>query len=153
MQARILRGFFLGTTPAETLAADIANAMQRTGADSYRLRMQDLEGDFQVTGAHLVQLCDAALSGLLPETALTDLAFAMIASDHFHWSTDTTDGARVSGTLYDWSMPEVSFPLNASTIAKYRHRLLTGEDTFTPEDGRTHPEPRQLVWDATRDVW
>ena len=153
MQAQVLRGFFLGTTPAETLAADIANAMQRTGADSYRLRMQDLEGDFQVTGAHLVQLCDAALSGLLPETALTDLAFAMIASDHFHWSTDSTDGARVSGTLYDWSMPEVSFPLNASTIAKYRHRLLTGEDTFTPEDGLIHPAPRELVWDATRDVW
>ena len=153
MQAGILRGFFLGTTAPQALAADIANAMQRTGADSYRLRMQDLEGDFQVASAHLVQLCDAALAGSLPEAALTDLAFAMIASDHFHWSTDTTDGARVSETLYDWSMPEVSFPINASTIRKFRHRLLTGEDTFAPEDGHTHPKPRQLVWDATRDVW
>ena len=153
MQAGILRGFFLGTTAPQALAADIANAMQRTGTDSYRLRMQDLEGDFQVTSAHLVQLCNAALAGLLPEAALTDLAFAMIASDHFHWSTGTTDGSRVSETLYDWSMPEVSFPLNASTIAKFRHRLLTGEDTFVPEDGRIHPQARELVWEPHRDVW
>lgn len=153
MQAQILRDFFLGTAAPEALAADIATAMQQTGPDTYRLRMQDLKGDFQVASAHLVMLCDAALSGLLPEAALADLAFAMIASDHFHWSTDTVDGGRVSETLYDWSTPEVNFPLNASTIAKFRHRLLTGEDTFTSEDGRIHPNPRRLVWEPKRDVW
>ena len=153
MQAWILRDFFLGTAAADALAADIASAMQRTGADTYRLRMQDLGEDFQVTSAHLVRLCDAALSGLLSGAALTDLAFAMIASDHFHWSTDTTDGDRVSETLYDWSTPEINFPLNPSTIGKFRHRLLTGEDTFTPEDGRIRPKPRQLVWEPKRDVW
>jgi hypothetical protein len=50
-------------------------------------------------------------------------------------------------------MPEVSFPLNASTIAKFRHRLLTGEDTFVPEDGRIRPQARELVWEPHRDVW
>ena len=100
MQAGILRGFFLGTTAPQALAADIANAMQRTGTDSYRLRMQDLEGDFQVTSAHLVQLCDAALAGSLPEAALTDLAFDRERSfplEHRHdrWRPRVGDALRL----------------------------------------------------------
>jgi hypothetical protein len=34
----------------------------------------------------------------------------------------------------DWSTPEINYALNRTTVAKFRHRLLTGEDTFTRAD-------------------
>lgn len=150
MHAVVLRDFFLGRVSGEQLAADLAGTSERVGFDSYRHHMTDLEEDFSVEPAHLVRLCDAVLAGTVPAAALADVGFGMIASDHFLWDTDSPDGYRVGDTLYDWSSPEINFPLNAQTVAKFRHRLLTGEDTFTREDGRARPKPRRVSWTSRK---
>jgi hypothetical protein len=146
MHASVLRDFFLGKVSGQELAADLAGTTERVGFDSYRHHMTDLEEDFPIESAHLVRLCDAVLAGTVPTEALADVGFGMIASDHFLWDTDSPDGHRVGDTLYDWSSPEINFPLNAQTVAKFRHRLLTGEDRFTREDGRARPKPRRVTW-------
>ena len=150
MHAAVLRDFFLGRVSGEELAADLAGTTERVGFDSYRHHMTDLDEDFPVVSAHLVRLCDSVIAGAVPAEALADVGFGMIASDHFLWDTDSPDGNRVGNTLYDWSSPEINFPLNTRTVAKFRHRLLTGEDTFTREDGRARPKPRRVTWRSKR---
>ena len=92
------------------------------------------DGDFAVGIEHLVCLCDAVICGQLPAERLEALAFGMITDDHFVWDTDTTDGNLIGGTLNDWSAPEINYPLNPTTLGKFRHLLLTGENTFTRTD-------------------
>ena len=150
MKAELLRDFFLGRVSAPDLAADVAGAMVQTGHDTYQLHMVDLVHDFPVSATHLVRLCDAVLTEALPAPALADIAFGMIASDHLTWDTDEPDGARVSEALFDWSAPEINFPLRPDTIAKFRHRLLTGEDTFEPADGHGRPSHRVLTWKSDK---
>ena len=150
MKAELLRDFFLGRVSATDLAADVAGAMVQTGHDTYQLHMVDLVDGFPVSATHLVRLCDAVLTGALPAPALADIAFGMIASDHLTWDTDEPDGARVSEALFDWSAPEINFPLRPDTIAKFRHRLLTGEDTFEPADGNGRPSHRVLTWKSDK---
>jgi hypothetical protein len=150
MHATVLRDFFLGLVTDEQLAADLTGTSERVESNSYRYHMTDLKEDFPVESAYLVRLCDAVLAGTLPAEALADVAFGMIASDHFLWDTDSPDGDRVGNTLFDWSSPEMNFPLNPQTVAKYRHRLLTGEDTFTREDGRGRPQPRRVTWTSKK---
>ena len=150
MRAALLRDFFLGRVAGEELARDLAGTTERVGFDSYRHHMTDLEEDFAVESAHLIRLCDAVLAGAVPAEALADVGFGMIASDHFLWDTDSPEGELVGNTLYDWSGPEINFPLNAKTVAKFRHRLLTGEDTFTREDGRVRPKPRRVTWNSSK---
>jgi hypothetical protein len=96
--------------------------------------MRDLQEDFEVEPGHLVLLCDAVLSGELPDIALADIGCALVASDHFQWDTDTPAGSRVADTLFEWSTPEINYALTPQAVAKFRHRLLTGEDQFTSQD-------------------
>jgi hypothetical protein len=150
VDARVLRDFFLGRVSGGELAANLAGTSEQIGFDSYRHHVTDLDEDFPVEPAHLVRLCDAVLAGTVPAEALADVGFGMIASDHFLWDSDSPEGHRVGATLYDWSSPEINFPLNAQTVAKFRLRLLSGEDTFTREDGRARPKPRSVSWDSKK---
>ena len=134
MDARILRDFFLGKVSTQSLAADAEHAYVQTGSQSRDLRWKDLDQEFVVSAEHLVRLCDAVISGELPADRLDAIAFGMIADDRFLWDTDTVEGNAIGETLNDWSAPEVNYALNAATLAKFRHRLLTGEDTFTWAD-------------------
>ncbi|KAI9131245.1 hypothetical protein [Acaryochloris sp. CCMEE 5410] len=99
-----------------------------------RHHMEDLSTGFDVISDHLVKLCDAVLSNELTPESVEWIAFSMIASDHFNWDADTPDGERVAETLFDWSAPEVNYCLTHTTMAKFKHRLMTGEDTFDKTD-------------------
>ena len=134
MDAAVLRDFFLGTADAEGLARELAYAMHELAPGCLELRMADLTEPFSITTAHLVRLCDAVLAGKLPPVGLADVGFALVASDHFAWDTDTLEGERVAETIWDWSAPEVNYRLTPETVQKFRHRLLTGEDTFVSAD-------------------
>jgi len=134
MDARVLRDFFLGEVSAPDLAAEAEHAYVHTGSQSRGLRWKDLDEEFVVSTDHLVRLCDAVISGELPADRLDAIAFGIIADDHFLWDTDTAGGNVIGETLNDWSAPEINYALNPATLVKFRHRLLTGEDTFTRAD-------------------
>lgn len=86
---------------------------------------------------YLVSLCDAVLAGHLPVPDLNVIAFCLVASDRFRWDPETATGNVIEETLHEWDSPEINYALNARTIAKFRHRLVTGQDTFTRADFAT----------------
>lgn len=134
MNAKILRAFFIGELDAPGLALDVADPWVNSSGDVRQLQMTDLEDDFLVEPFHLIRLCDAVADGTIAATSLEAIGFGLVASDHFTWDTDTVEGQRVAETLKDWSSPETNYALTADTVAKFRHRLLTGENRLTPAD-------------------
>ena len=151
MDAAVLRDFFLGRASAEALHREVAYAFHPIATHVFELRMTDLPGDFQVEAAHLVRLCDAVLAGEFPPLALTEIAWAMVSSDRFQWDADEPEGARIADTLFDWSAPEIRYALTPAAVAKFRHRLLTGEDTFTRADPRGPTRIMTLTYRAVPD--
>ena len=146
MRATVLRDFFLEQATAAELAEDMVGTTVQTGFDTFRHRMADLNGDFAVEPAHLVALCDAVLAGELPPERLEEIAFGMIASDHFLWDTDTAAGDLIANVLFDWSAPEIKYALARSTVGKFRQWLLTGTKTLGRADAAVSLSPRRRTW-------
>ena len=138
MDARILRDFFLGNASAQDLARDTEYAFVRASSKSSQLDMKDLDEKFDISIEHLAKLCDAVIAGAFPPNRLAAIGFAMIASERFVWNAELPEGARIAATLTDWATPESKYALNAGTAAKFRQRLLTGEDTFSRADRWAH---------------
>ena len=134
MHEAILRDFFVGAATVEALRHDLAGAVVQTSSDVFSQHVVPAKGEFEVTSRHLIRLCDAVLEDGLPAQDLETVAFCLIASDFFHWDSDTPDGCRVSETLFDWDSPEINYPLTKATVAKFRSRLVDGRDTFTRAD-------------------
>ena len=150
MNASVLRDFFLGRASAHDLQSDIVGTTERTGHDTFRHHMIDIGEDFFVEPDHLIRVCDAVLASQLDPALLAEIGFGMIASDHFSWDSDTPEGSRVGKTLYDWASPEVNFALNQVTVAKFKHRLITGDNTFTRDDHHTGPKRPHIEWRPAR---
>ena len=93
-----------------------------------------MDEDFEVRAEHLIRLCDAVIDGTVEPWKLAAVGFCLLASDRFHWDGDAPDGERVADAASDWSAPEINYHLSAATAVKFRHRLATGEDTFTRAD-------------------
>ena len=134
MHESLLRDFFLGAVNASALRADLVGTVTRTSHDVFSHRVVDMDSDFAVSTGHLIALCDAALSGELSPIELSAIATCMELSDRFQWDSGTPEGEVVAQTLADWSSPEINYPLTPATLGKFRHRLVTGEDTFTRDD-------------------
>jgi hypothetical protein len=122
-----LRDFLRGTVSAERLAAEVRDAVEPLSGSSRRVHIEDLPAgeEVTITAEMLVRLCDAVLAGTLSESALEIIAFAVLASDHLHWSEDDDLVGRV---LYDWATPEINWELNSSNVRMFRDWLT----------GRTH---------------
>jgi hypothetical protein len=133
MHEQTLRDFMAGTGTVAELRSDLEHAIVERGHGSYEHPIVPMVDAFELTPEHLVRLCDAVLAGELPPESLEPIGFCLIASDRFDWEDGAGRGALVD-TLNDWSSPQINYPLNSSTVAKFRHRLLTGEDTFTRAD-------------------
>ena len=134
MDASILKRFFVGTASAAELSAAAGELWQWTSSDIRRLLWVELDEEFTVSVEHLVKLSDAVLDDALPADALAGIAFGLIADDHFLWDTDTPEGDRIGEALDDWSTPEINYPPTKGNIRKFRHLLLTGENTFVRAD-------------------
>jgi hypothetical protein len=152
MNGTVLLGYFEGRVSAVELKADLDGTRTRLGSDSVRHNMVDVDRNFSVTTNHLIKLCDAVLAGDIPPEQLEWIGFGLIASDHFHWDTDTLDGERVADALIDWASPTTNYVLTMETVAKFRRRLATGENTFDKMDfGSAGISSGRVTWNATRD--
>ena len=89
-----------------------------------------MDSDFKISPQHLILICDAVLKGALPPALLEAVGFCLVASDHFYWDGDTSDGELVANTAYDWSAPEINHPLTLENVGKFKERLVKGSDTF-----------------------
>lgn len=64
---------------------------------------------------------------------LEAIGFCLVASDAFHWNTDSPEGARVADVAIDWSAPDSNYPLTHTNVAAWRRRLLGEEARFETE--------------------
>ena len=136
MHERLLRDFFLGAASAGELSRDLQGSLAPSGHQMTRHPIVDMDEDFEVHPEHLVRLCDAVLADEVEPWMLKPVGFCLVASDRFWWDGDTEEGERVANAALDWSSPEINYPLTSAKVAKFRRRLVTGENTFTRADTR-----------------
>jgi hypothetical protein len=134
MNESILRDFFLSSTTAAELSADLEGSLVQSSRDVIRHPIVDMDEEFEVRPEHLLLLCDAVLAGQIEPWKLQAVGFCLVASDQFYWDGDSPEGDRVGEVAFDWSVPEINYSLTHDTVAKFRHLLATGEKTFTPDD-------------------
>ena len=139
MREAVLKSYFEGTVGPRELASDLIGATMPGSAPGVspavvRHRITDMDSDFEVTSDHLIKLCDDVLAGALLPGQLQAIGFCLLASDHFTWTEDPPDSDRIARTLHDWTAPEINYQLTLATVAKFKHRLLTGESRFGPGD-------------------
>jgi hypothetical protein len=133
MHESVLRDYFLGRIDESQLNDDLAGPIVQTSYDVFTYYVNPMDGRFQVDPSHLVKLCDAVLGGLLNAEHLEVIGYCLVVSEHFF--SETSDvGDVVSDTAFDWASPEMNYALTPPNIAKFRHRLLTGNSTFTFAD-------------------
>ncbi|MBI3670301.1 MAG: hypothetical protein HY237_11030 [Acidobacteria bacterium] len=123
MNESTLRDFFLGKVPASVLAEEVANAAEQLDEIRQNIYIRDMESDFLISREMLVSLCDAVLAEQLPEAALQTIAFALMASDRFDWEEDDL----LTDVLWDWSAPEINYPLTPVNIERCKRWLLGSE--------------------------
>jgi hypothetical protein len=133
MREEILKQFFTGDLSAKILAEDLMGSMITKG-DMTKHPIEDMDEGFQVWPEHLIRLCDAVLRREIEPKYLQSVGFCLVASDHFEFDTDTPEGDLVGETAYDWSAPEINYPLTVANVEKFRQRLVSGEDPFTLSD-------------------
>ncbi|NJM67122.1 MAG: hypothetical protein HC851_16355 [Acaryochloris sp. RU_4_1] len=150
MQTTTLQNFFTGEVSAVELAADLNRKVDGSEKSSGHLQiLGELSEDFAVTPQHLISLCDAVLINNLDPALLEVIGSCLITSDRFTWGSGTPLGDLVAITVYNWSSPEVNYALNQDTVAKFRHRLLTGEETFTKVNhGDEAAAVGRVVWNT-----
>jgi len=142
MHESVLKDFLVGIQPATVLKKDLAGAVIQTSSNTFTQRVVPMKEELVITREHAVRLCDAVLDGSLAPEDLEPIAFCIIASDQFLFEDDTPYNERVLDTLHDWDSPEINYVLSRATVEKFKHRLLTGESTFTKAD-LTSQKPNQ----------
>jgi hypothetical protein len=130
MKEEILKQFFEGKTTAEKLGADIEGSTRCVGDLVSYQSVEDMEGDFRVLRSHLLRVCDAVLSGKLLPKFLGEIGFALVASDHFFWDGDEDE--ILADVIYDWSCPEVNYPLTLENVQRFKS-WLTEEEPYPPK--------------------
>lgn len=82
-----------------------------------------------------LRVCECAINGqLLPEN-MRLLAFIIITSEHFAWGDDEL----LAEVLYDWSCPEVNYPLTPENLVRFK-RWLDETEPY-PARPATPPPP------------
>jgi hypothetical protein len=133
MHESTLRDYFLGRASAIELKNDLEGTAVGTPHDVSSFRVVPMDSEFNVSAEHLVSLCDAVLAERLDANDLEILGFCLEASDNFMWEGSELDD-RIAETIHDWASPEINYPLTTETVKKFRERLLTGENLFSPND-------------------
>ncbi len=134
MHESILKDYFLDLIDESRLTDDLEGSVVQTSLVVITHYVNPMDSDFQVELIHLVKLCDAVLSGKLNAEYLELIGYCLVASDHFFWEEESKSGELIAETAYDWSSPEINYPLKVENVEKFRERLITGEDTFTKAD-------------------
>jgi hypothetical protein len=75
-------------------------------------------------------VCNAVLEGEIQAGFLEAIGFCLVSSDAFHWDGSSPQGGRVAEVVYDWSAPEINYPLTPPNVRAWRSRLHGEEARF-----------------------
>jgi hypothetical protein len=131
----VLRYFLLDKVSAKRLARDVAGSFQRSSQNEFEVMIADMDGEFPLTSAHLIKLCDAVIEGDLPPEGLHAIGFAMMASDAFSWDADQDE--VLGNVIPDWSCPEVNYALTVENVRRFR-KWLAHEEPYPPKSRLQH---------------
>jgi len=128
MREQILKDYFLNKATVDVLAADLKDSQNKKGFDTTTVTIEQIgeSGEFEILIDYLIRLCDAAINDKLTMTDLNTIAFALIASEHFTWDSNSRDGKRVETVIFDWDNPEIGFDLTTDNVILWKDYLLTG---------------------------
>lgn len=147
MREIVLRDFFSGSIAASALASDVSGSKKQIGPSNWVVEIEDMESHFSITRQMLVSLCDAVLSQEFPVEELSTIGFTLAASDNFEW-----DGEDLVGdVIYDWSCPEVNYPLTLDNVKRFRNWLL--ESDPYPTKPAVEPLRDELLISRTEKKW
>jgi hypothetical protein len=148
MREERLKQFFLGEIQGAELHRDLYDTVRQLDSVVSEIRIEDMQGSFQVRREHLIALCDAVADGSLQPDSLEPIGFALMSSDAFEWE----DGL-MSDVIADWSCPEVNYPLNLSTVAQFK-RWLTDEEPYPDRLplSKNRPQGRLITLTRKRSI-
>jgi len=118
MREQTIAAFLTGETDAEVLNSEALQSIAHYDHIRTAIAIIDMDRPFIISRDHVIKLCDAAIEGRLSESALNAVAFALVATDHFEWEDDT-----IAEVLYDWSAPEINYPLTPVTLSMHKEWL------------------------------
>ena len=137
MTEEILKNYFDLKLSVEVLADDLKFTRICENSKLTRFKIDSIEcnnddDEYIITSQHLLQLCNDTINDHLTIENLNTIAFALIASDYFHWNADSKDGEIVFNTLIDWNNPEINFPITHQNLQLWKIYLETGIYNLKP---------------------
>jgi len=121
MREAALANFFVGRLTAAELAQDVHGSIKQVSDLQRITEVEDMKCRFLVTREMAIALCDAVLNAEMAARHLETIGFALVTSDNFYWDEKDDEPAE---TFYDWSSPQINFPLTIENIEMFRARLL-----------------------------
>ncbi len=141
MTEQLLYDFLAGLASAAELGP--ALVASRIAPDSWRFRTSDnyrvqpLGRPREISPHHMERFIDALEAGALSTEQVAIACFLLHAgTGRFVWDTDASEGERVADAIFWLGTPEINYPLTPDTLARIRHYLRTGENTFATESSR-----------------
>lgn len=123
MKEEILRKYFSGEIGVDSLRNDLNGAIFTENGVTHHI-IEEMQNEYEVTAKHLIKLCDDVLGCNLEATSLQPIAFCLLASNYFQWDVERDDISLIlSDIIYEWSAPEINFPLTLENVKQYRKRL------------------------------
>jgi hypothetical protein len=140
MNESTIAAFLAGDIDADRLALEVRNSEREVDPITTAVTVSEMKSEFAITRTMALQLCDAVSNGTLRGEVLRTVAFVIISSDHLTWGEDEVLGE----IIWDWSCPEVNYPLTPENMARCR-KWLTGTESYPSKTASIETEGGTLV--------
>jgi hypothetical protein len=147
MNESTVAAFLTGDIDAERLASEVRHSERNVDPITTTVTVSEMEGEFAITRAMGLQLCEAVSNGELQGEVIRTVAFLIISSDHLTWGDDELLGE----IIWDWSCPEVNYPLTPENMARCR-KWLEGTERYPSRAASTRPQSGTLVSRLVREL-
>lgn len=140
MNESTIAAFLAGDIDADRLASEVRNSEREVDPITTAVTVSEMGSEFAITRAMALRLCDAVSNGQLQGEVIRTVAFLIISSDHLTWGDDELLGE----IIWDWSCPEVNYPLTPENMALCR-KWLEGTESYPSKTVSVGPKVGNLL--------
>jgi hypothetical protein len=98
---------------------EVRDSEKKVDSITTAVTVAEMKSEFAITRTMALPLCEGVSNGSLRGEVLRTVAFVIISSDHLTWGADELLGK----IIWDWSWPEVNYPLTPENMARCRNWL------------------------------
>ena len=146
MNESTVAAFLTGDIDAERLSSEVRGSERKVDPITTTVKVSEMKSEFAITRTMNLRLCDAVSNGQLQGEVIRTVAFLIISSDHLTWGDDELLGE----IIWDWSCPEVNYPLTPENMARCR-KWLEGTERYPSRTPSTRPQSGTLVSRLVRE--